>query len=183
MLVTESSCSFSVSRCRYLHCTRAVQKVSDLWPGKIHLHAGRSATLIPFEVVSLWMNTLLPAVPPLFEAFLECLFANGVQRGRRVPYNVVSWLNQFESLSPAFSGGGTAKNRKEPCRESRESVEPQECCFLAKKVWISCEEWAGVLSWCSCHVSRTLSAWTDHQSEWNVPNQFVSPPPPQVLGR
>ena len=33
--------------------TRSVQKVSDLWPGKIHLHAWRSATLIPFEVVSL----------------------------------------------------------------------------------------------------------------------------------
>jgi len=34
-------------------CRRAVQKVSDLWPGKIHLHAWRSATLIPFEVVFL----------------------------------------------------------------------------------------------------------------------------------
>jgi hypothetical protein len=85
---------------------RPVKKVSDLWPGKIHLHTWRSATLIPFEVVSLWLNTLLPAVLPLFEAFLECLFANGVQLGRRVPYNVVS--------SAAFSGGGTAKNHKEP---------------------------------------------------------------------
>ena len=33
--------------------TRPVQKVSDLWPGKIHLHTWRSATLIPFKVVSL----------------------------------------------------------------------------------------------------------------------------------
>ena len=75
----------------FLH-TWAVQKVSNLWPGKIYLQAWRSATLIPFEVVSLWLNTLLPVVPPLFKAFLECLFANGVQLGRRVPYNVISWL-------------------------------------------------------------------------------------------
>ena len=72
-------------------CKWPVQKVSDLWPGKIHLHAWRSATLIPFKVVSLWLNTLLTAVPPLFEAFLECLFANGVQLGCRVPYNVALW--------------------------------------------------------------------------------------------
>jgi len=70
----------------------AFQKVSEFWQGKIHLHAWSSATLIPFEVVFLWLNTLLRAVPPLLEVFLECLFANGVQLGRRVPYNVVSWL-------------------------------------------------------------------------------------------
>jgi len=94
--------TFCLSGCRCLvfersraKCwsTRAVQKVSDLWPRKIHLHALRSATLIPFEVVPLWLNTLLPAVSPLLEAFVECLFVNGVQLGRRVPYNVVSWLN------------------------------------------------------------------------------------------
>jgi hypothetical protein len=59
---------------------------------KIHIHSWRSATLIPVEVVSLWLNTLLPAVPPLFEAFLECVLASGVQHSRRVPYKVVSWL-------------------------------------------------------------------------------------------
>jgi len=59
---------------------------------KIHLHAWRFATLIPFEVVCLWQNTLLPAVLPLFEAFLECLFANGVQLGHHVLYNVILWL-------------------------------------------------------------------------------------------
>ena len=75
-----------------LYITRPVQKLSDLWSGKIHLHAWKSATLVPFEAVCLWPNTLLPAVPPLFEAFLECLFANGVQLSRRVPYNVVSWF-------------------------------------------------------------------------------------------
>jgi hypothetical protein len=37
-------------------------------------------------------------------------------------------VSQIESLSAAFSGGGTAKNHKESCRESREPVEPQECC-------------------------------------------------------
>jgi hypothetical protein len=51
------------------------------------------------------MNTLLPAAPPFFEAFLECLLANGVQVGRHVLYNVISGL--VESLSAAFSGGGT----------------------------------------------------------------------------
>jgi hypothetical protein len=33
--------------------TWSVQKVSDLWLGKIHLQAWRSATLTPFEVVPL----------------------------------------------------------------------------------------------------------------------------------
>jgi len=37
----------------HLKSTRAVQIVSDIWPAKIHLHALRSATLIPFEIVSL----------------------------------------------------------------------------------------------------------------------------------
>lgn len=93
LLYTEKPCPepcwiiFTASR----H-TKAGQKVSDLWPGKIHLHTWRSATLILFEVVSLWQNTLLPEILPLFEAFLECLFANDVQFGRRVPYNVVSWV-------------------------------------------------------------------------------------------
>jgi len=68
-----------------------VQKVSNLWPGEIHLHAWSSETLIPFNVVSLWLNTLLPAVSPLFEAFLECLFVNWVKLGHRVPY-VLSWV-------------------------------------------------------------------------------------------
>jgi len=36
-------------------------------------------------------------------------------------------VTQIESLSAAFSGAGIAKNRKEPCRESWERVEPQEC--------------------------------------------------------
>ena len=42
-------------------------------------------------------------------------------------------MNQIKSLSAAFSGGGTAKNRKKPCRESREPVEPQECCVWPRK--------------------------------------------------
>ena len=42
-------------------------------------------------------------------------------------------MTQFESLSVVFSGGGTAKNCKEPCRESREPVEPQECCVWPRK--------------------------------------------------
>jgi len=114
---------------------------------KIHLHAWRSATLIPFKVVSLWLNTLLPAVPPLFEAFLECLFVNGLQLGRHVPYNVVSLL----PFSCIFRWGnsqisqGAMWGEKGACRTTG-------MLCLAKKVWISCEEWAGALSWCRCHA-------------------------------
>jgi len=42
-------------------------------------------------------------------------------------------MTQFKSVSATFSGGGTAKNRKEPCRESREPVEPQKCCVWPRK--------------------------------------------------
>jgi len=35
----------------------------------------------------------------------------------------------------------------------------------------------------SARISRTLSARPNHRSKWNVPNQCLSPPPPQVLGR
>jgi hypothetical protein len=49
---------------------------------------------------------------------------------------------------------------------------------LAKKLSISCEEWAAASAW----ISRTLSAWSNDRSKWNVPNQCLSPPPTQVLG-
>jgi hypothetical protein len=42
-------------------------------------------------------------------------------------------VNQIESLSAAFSGGGTAKHRKNPCWESIEPAEPQECCVWPRK--------------------------------------------------
>ena len=43
-------------------------------------------------------------------------------------------MTKIESLSVASSDGGTAKNRKKQCRESREPVEPQECCVWPRKV-------------------------------------------------
>jgi len=112
-------------------CTWHVQNVFDVWPGKIYLHAWRSATLILFEVVFLWLKALLSAVPPFFETFMECLFANGVQLGH-LPYNVVSWLksNPFQLR---LQVGGTVKNRKEPFQKSREPAEPQECCVWPRK--------------------------------------------------
>ena len=86
----------------YARHTRPVQKkVSDLWLGKIRLHVWRSATLTPFKAVYLWLNTRLPAVPPLFEAFLERLFVNGVQFAHRVSCNVVLWL-KFSPFRPRF---------------------------------------------------------------------------------
>ena len=129
--------------CHVQTSTRPVQKVSDLWPGKIHLHAWKSATLIPFEVVSLWLNTLLPEVPPLFEAFLECLFANGVQLSRRVPYNVVSWLKS-SPFQLCFQVGEQPKNRKEPCF-TRSPFLPSlprrtqygRWCSFGKRVWFT----------------------------------------------
>jgi transposase len=35
----------------------------------------------------------------------------------------------------------------------------------------------------SARISRTLSAWPNHRSKSNVPNQCLFPPPPQVIGR
>ena len=49
-----------------------------------------SETLIPFKVVSLVMHTLLPAVLPLLETFLESVLWNHVQQVCRVPHNVFS---------------------------------------------------------------------------------------------
>ena len=41
-------------------------------------------------------------------------------------------MTEIESLSAAFSDGGTAKYRKDPCQEVREPLEPQECCVWPK---------------------------------------------------
>jgi len=70
--------------------TWAVQKVSDLWSAKIQLFILTSETLIPFKLVSLVMHTLLPAVLPLLETFLESFLWNLVQLGHRTPHNVFS---------------------------------------------------------------------------------------------
>jgi hypothetical protein len=45
----------------------------------------------------------------------------------------MSFRNSNRVLSAAFSGGGTAKNRTAPCRESVEPVEPQECYIWPRK--------------------------------------------------
>jgi hypothetical protein len=66
--------------------TRSVQKVSDLWSAKIQLFISMSETLIPFKVVSLVIHTLLAAVLPLLEIFLESFLWNHVQLGCRVPH-------------------------------------------------------------------------------------------------
>jgi hypothetical protein len=70
--------------------TWSVQKVWDLWSAKIQLFILMSETLIPFKVVSLVMNTLLPEVLPLLETFLESFLWNHVQLGCHVPHNVFS---------------------------------------------------------------------------------------------
>jgi len=71
-------------------CTRAVQKVSDLWSAKIQLFIWMSETLIPFKVVPLVRHTLLPAVLPLLETFLESFLWNHVQQVCRFLHNVFS---------------------------------------------------------------------------------------------
>ena len=75
------------------------------------------------------MHTLLPAVLPLLETFLESFLWNLVQLGRRRLL-----LTQIWSLSAAFSVWGTAKNHKELCRESREPDESGECCVQPKNL-------------------------------------------------
>jgi hypothetical protein len=42
-------------------------------------------------------------------------------------------VTQREFLSATFSGEGTAKNSKDPCWESMELVEPQECYIWPRK--------------------------------------------------
>ena len=77
---------------RYIYIyiyTRGLYK-KYLWSAKIHLFILTSETLIPFKVVSLIMHTLLPAVLPLLETFLESFLWNLVQLGRRVLHNVFS---------------------------------------------------------------------------------------------
>ena len=92
---------------------------------------------------------------------------NGVEHGRRVPYKVV--VTQINSLS----GEGTAKNRKKPCRESREPVESQECspAFLSR---LPDGVASAPSSAASARILRTLSAWPNHQSKWNVANHCLS---------
>jgi len=142
----------------------AVQKLSNLWPGNKHLHAWRSATLVPFDVVSLWLNTLLPAVLLLFKAFLECLFANGVELGHCVPYNVVSWLKS-SPFQLCFQVGEQPIIARSPVvREGACRATGILC--LVKKVRITCEEWAGA----SAQISQTPSTRPNHLSKWNVPN-------------
>jgi hypothetical protein len=148
------------------HTLPPCSKVSDIWPGKIHLHTWRSATLIPFEVVSLWLNTILPAVVPLFEAFLECLFANGLAivlhimsscDSNRVPFSCVfRWGNSQKSQGAMWGEWGACRTTGMLC--------------LAKKVRISCEEWAGASAW----ISHTLSAQTDHQLKMLIPTSSAN---------
>ena len=115
-----------------------------------------------------------PSVPPLFEAFLEYSLAvvfriMSSHDSNRVPFSYVfRWGNSQKSQRAMSGEYGACPTTRMWC--------------LAKKVLISCKKWAGALSWCSCHVSRTLSAWTNHRSKWNVPNQCLSQPPLQVLG-
>jgi len=72
--------------------TRCVQKISNLWSAKIHLFIYKTLTRISFKVVPLVMHTLLPAVPPLLKTLLERICRNGVQLGRRIPHNILSWF-------------------------------------------------------------------------------------------
>ena len=58
--------------------TWSVRKVSDLWPGKRNWLTWSVGHLITLKVVPLGLHTLLPAVPPLLEAWRKSLFRNGV---------------------------------------------------------------------------------------------------------
>ena len=55
-------------------------------------HFVQKKTLIPLKVVLFRLYTLLPAVLPLLETFLEILFLYGVQLSRRFLHDVFSRL-------------------------------------------------------------------------------------------
>ena len=88
----------------------SVQKVLDLWSAKIQLFILMSETLIPFKVVSLVMHTLLPAVLPLLETFLESFLWNHVQLGCRVPH-MSSLDSNRVPFSSIFSLGSSQKSQ------------------------------------------------------------------------
>jgi len=111
---------------------------------KIRSHAWRSAILISFKVVYLWLKTLLPAVPPLFKAFLESLFVNGVQFARRVSYNVVSRL-KLNPFQLRFQVGVNPKIARSHIGRVGRTCWTTGMLCLAKKFWIGREEWACAL--------------------------------------
>ena len=130
--------------------TWAVQKVSDLWSAKIQLFIVTSENLIPFKAVSLVMHTLLPAVLPLLETFLESFLWNLVQLGHHVPHNVFSWLKSGP-FQRHFQFGEQPKITKSHVGRVGSLTNQGNVVF--SKPWIRCEEWAGALSWWSCQVS------------------------------
>ena len=130
--------------------TWSVQKVSDLWLAKIQLLILMSETLIPYKVVSLVMHTLLPAVLPLLETFLESFLWNHVQLGCRVPRSVFSWL-KLGPFQRHFQFGEQPKITRGHVRRVR-SLTNQGNVVFSKKPWIRCEKWAGASSWWSCQV-------------------------------
>jgi len=72
--------------------TRAVWKVSDLWPGKLYYLGDGIGTLIPFKVGSLRLHTLSPPMLLLPKTLLEGFFWNGVHLRRRVLHYLFSTL-------------------------------------------------------------------------------------------
>jgi hypothetical protein len=68
---------------------KAVQKVSDLWPWKIHLHTWRSATPIPFR------SSLLVTEHTSLSRSAIVWRISGMPLLCRVPYNVASWLESI----------------------------------------------------------------------------------------
>ena len=85
--------SFHLLLRRYIATiTWPVQKVSDLWPGKIHLHAWRSATLIPFEVF--WQNLMQCRCSSRSVIFAES------NNATRVAYtlSLTRWLHAIDAV-------------------------------------------------------------------------------------
>jgi len=114
-------------------CTRPVQKVSDLWSAKIQLFIWISETLIPVKLLSLVMHTLLPAVLPLLETFLERFLWNHVQLGCRIPHNVFSWLKSGP-FQRHFQFRKQPKITRGPCRELESlSTQTSMSCAISRR--------------------------------------------------
>ena len=108
----------------------AWSKSSKSWWLKITIYCQCLKYLIIFKILSLWADTLLPAVLPQLERFFERVFWNGVQRTRRILLNCVI---VFKSLPfQNFLIGGTTKSHTEPRQGSRVVAEQQECHDLPK---------------------------------------------------
>ena len=170
-LISVSSRCSSVSHKSELYegCSKSIR---DFFPRKLMKH-GRFAVVGRWRVPSCAYVDFFPPADNVSHVQPACEW-ECIHSARWIVIfcvNVILWLKS-SPFQLHFQVGGSANNHKEPCQESRVPVEPQECCVWPRKFESA-----------SARISRTLFARPNYWSKWNVPNQCLSPPPPQVPGR